>query len=88
MNKISKWLLTIFSVGVLIAVFSGVIAFLGFCVALVMGGENATHICVFIHKEYFPVLIRICSIAVGCGLVGMYLTKKKALVVDTAEKQK
>lgn len=88
MEKVSKWLLTVFSVGVLITLFAGALAFFGFIAALIIGGEAATNLCVFIHKEYFPLWIRICSIAVGCGLVGMYLSKKKALTIGKDERDK
>ena len=86
MKKISNILLTIFSVGALLTLFAGALAFLGYVIAMIIGGETATQICSFIYKEYFPVVIRICSICVGCGLIGMYLQKKKALTVVTEEK--
>lgn len=85
MKKISKVLLTIFSVGVIATLFAGGLAFVGYVVALVIGGEAATELCVFIHKEYFPWVIKICSISTGLGLIGMYLSKKKALSVENTE---
>ena len=89
MKRISKVLLTIFSVGVLVTLFAGALAFLGYVIALIIGGEAATSICVFIYKEYFPWVIRICSICVGVGLIGMYLDKVKALTyVDEKSSKK
>ena len=79
MKKISNVLLTIFSVGVLLTLLAGGLSFLGYVVALIIGGETATAICVFIYKTYFPWVIRICSVCVGFGLIGMYLNKVKAL---------
>ena len=87
MKKVSKVLLTIFSIGVLATLFAGAFALLGYIVALIIGGETAPVICGFIYTQYFPWVIRCCSVAVGCGLVGMYLQKKKALVVNTTESE-
>lgn len=84
--KISKIFLTCFSVGVLVTLFAGTLAFLGYVAALVIGGEAATALCAFIYKSYFPWVIRICSVAVGLGLVGMYLRKMKALSVEEENK--
>lgn len=88
MKKVSKVLLTIFSIGVITTLFAGALAFLGYIVALIIGGETATALCAFIYKQYFPWVIRVCSIAVGFGLVGMYFDKKKALVVNVTESEK
>ena len=82
MKKISNILLKIFSAGTLLALFAGALALVGFVVAMFIGGETATTISVFIHKTYFPYVIRFTSIFVGCGLLGMYLSKVKALTVS------
>lgn len=79
MKKISDLLLTIFSVGVIITLFAGGLSVLGYVVALIIGGEVASEICSWIYTIYLPWVIRISSISVGCGLIGMYLEKKKAL---------
>ena len=83
MKKVSKVLLTIFSIGVLLTLFAGALALVGYIVALIIGGETATELCKFIYKTYFPWVIKVCSVSVGFGLIGMYLQKKKALSVDT-----
>ena len=87
MKIISKILLTVFAVGVLVALFAGALSFVGYLVALVIGGEAATALCAFIYTEYFPWIIRICSISVGFGLVGMYLEKQKALTFANEKKE-
>ena len=79
---IGKVFLKIFAGGVLVTLFAGALAFIGFLVALVIGGETATEICVYIHKVYFPFVIRVCSISVGFGLVGMYCSKIKSLSME------
>ena len=87
MKRISSVLLTIFSVGVLIGLFSGAVAFAGYVVALLIGGEAATALCAFIYNDFFPVVIRICSISVGFGLIGMYINKMKALSFGNGDKK-
>lgn len=82
MKKISNVLLTIFSVGVLLTLFAGAVSILGYIVAMIIGGETATLICGFIKNDYYPWVIKITSVAVGCGLLGMYLSKVKALTVN------
>lgn len=87
MKIISKILLTVFAVGVLVTLFAGALSFICYLVALVIGGEVATALCAFIYTEYFPWIIRICSISVGFGLVGMYLEKQKALTFANEKKE-
>ena len=86
MKKISKIFLTVFAVGVLLTLFAGALAFVGYVAALCIGGESATELCAFIYKEFFPWVIRVCSISVGFGLIGMYLNKTKALTMSGSEK--
>ena len=87
MKIISKILLTVFAIGVLLALFAGALSFVGYLVALFVGGEVAADLCAFIYTEYFPWVIRICSISVGFGLVGMYLEKQKALIFSSEKKE-
>ena len=87
MKKVSQVLLWIFAGGVLLTVLAGGLTLVGYAVALCIGGETAEQICVFLFKTCFPWLIRICSISVGFGLIGMYLQKKKALTAVTEEKK-
>lgn len=82
MKRISTILLTIFAIGVIFTLFAGGATVLGYVVALIIGGEAATHICSTIYTVCFPWIVQICSIAVGFGLIGMYLDKKKALTVS------
>ncbi len=81
MKKIGNILLSIFSVGVILCLLAGALSLLGYIVALCIGGELATQICVFIHKEYFPIVIQFTSIFAGIGLIGMYFNKISALTV-------
>ena len=83
MKKLFSILLVVL---MLLTLFAGALAFLGYVVALCLGGESATELCAFIYKEFFPWVIRICSISVGFGLIGMYLNKTKALTMSGSEK--
>lgn len=72
-------MLWIFGVGVTVCVLAGALSLIGFLVAFCIGGETAAEICVFIHKEYFPWVIKATSVFTGFGLVGMYLNKTRSL---------
>ena len=82
MKKISNILLRIFTYGITICLFAGGATFLGYVAALVIGGENATNLCVFLHKTFLPYVIQFTSIFTGIGLVGMYFSRIKALSIS------
>ena len=86
MKKVSNIILWIFGIGVTVCVLAGGLSLLGFIVAMCIGGETATEMCVFIHKEYFPWVIKFTSIFTGIGLIGMYLSKMKSLTVSADKK--
>ena len=86
MKKAANVLLWIFSYGVLLCLFAGALSFIGYLAALIIGGEQASVLCVWIHKTYFPLVIKATSIFTGCGLVGMYLNKAKALTLSPDKK--
>ncbi len=81
MKKIGTILLYIFSVGIILCLLAGALSLVGYIAALFIGGEVATQMCVFIHKQYFPIVIKCTSIFAGIGLLGMYLNKIRALTV-------
>ena len=88
MKKFSDILLRIFAVGVLLTLLTGALTLIGYIVAMIIGGEIATEMCVFIHKTFFPYVIRVTSVVVGIGLVGMYLSKIKALsITETSDER-
>ena len=87
MKKVSNFFLTVFGVGVTLCLFAGALALVGFVVALCIGGELATNISVFIHKEYFPWVIGFTSISALFGLVGMYMSKMRSLTISADKKR-
>lgn len=88
MKKISNLFLKFFGIGITICLFAGALAFVGFAFALCVGGEVATEICVFIHKSYFPWVIRATSLFAFSGLIGMYLGKDYSLTLAKSKKNK
>ena len=83
MKKAAKVFLTVFSYGVLICLFAGALALVGYLAALCIGGDGAASLCAFIYKTYFPWVIRAAAVAVGFGLIGMYLNREKALTAKS-----
>lgn len=77
--KISKVMQVLFGWGIFISLFAGGLTFLGYGVALVVGGEVASGICRFIYKTMYPILVHTSSISVVLGLVKMYLCGETAL---------
>jgi len=86
MRKFSDICLTIFAAGILLCLFAGGVSALGYIAALIIGGETATALCVWIHKTYFPVVIRTTALMAAIGLLGMYFGKIKAFVLNEKKK--
>ena len=84
-QKIAAVLRLVFGYGVMISLFVGGLTFVGFLVALCIGGDTATTICVFIQKQLFPIVIKVATSMVLLGLVTMYFAGETAL---TATKKK
>ena len=87
MKKITNILLSIFSIGILCSLASGVLMFLSYIYALIIGGTEATEICYFILKECTPWVIKFTSIIIGIGLITMYLKKQRALAIVKEDKK-
>ena len=81
MEKISDVLLKLFSFGIVICLFAGGASFLAYLVGLIIGGEVATALCLFVFERYLPWVIKFTSIFIGFGLLGMYFSNQKALTV-------
>ena len=85
MKKIAGVCKVIFGYGIMISLFTGGLTFLGYLVALCIGGETATAICTFIYKQIVPVLVYVTNGLILFGLLTMYLAGEKAL---TSHKKK
>lgn len=86
MNKNGNVFLKAFSYGIITCLFAGGFSLVGYLAAMVVGGEEAPKICIWIFKTYLPWVIRITSIFTGIGLLGMYLDKQKALTISPDHK--
>ena len=78
-KKATDILRLVFGYGILISLFAGGLTFFGYLAALIIGGESATLICVFIQKTVFPIIIRISTVTVLLGILIMYLSGEVAL---------
>lgn len=74
MKKIAAFMKTVFGYGMLAVLGSGVLMFLGYLTALIIGGEIAAVICEFIYKQAVPVVIYATSLLMLFGLLAMYLS--------------
>ena len=81
MKNFSDVLLKIFAYGIIAWLFAGGLSLVGYIVALIIGGESATALCLWVFKTYLPWVIKATSIFTLIGLIGMYLSKQKALTV-------
>ena len=88
LKKLAKGLKTIFGYGILLCLFAGGLSFPGFLTALVIGGETATAICLFLKETYLPIVIYCSSLLILLGLLAMYLSQEKALLVEKEKKRK
>ena len=81
-KKICMVLKIVFGYGIVFCLFAGGLTFFGYLAALVIGGETATAICVFIYKTIIPIIIKTSTILILLGLATMYLSGEKALTAD------
>lgn len=86
-KKISAVLRTVFGYGIMACLFAGGLTFFGYVVAMFIGGETATDICVFIYKKIIPVIIYTSTVMVLLGLVVMYLNGETALTSGKRNKK-
>lgn len=78
-KKISAVLRMIFGYGMIICLFGGGLTFFGYLAAIIIGGETATAICIFIYETITPIIIKTSTILILLGLITMYLNGEKAL---------
>lgn len=88
LKKVSAVLRSVFGWGIFVSLFVGGMTFFGFVAALIIGGETATAICLFLSKSVIPVVIKISTVMILLGLVVMYLNGEVALTSGKAKKEK
>ena len=87
MKKASETLHWLFGWGAYISIFAGAFCFVGFVIALIIGGESGGALAAAIKNDVLPLIIKVASVAVGLGLVGMYLGKEQALSMEADKKE-
>lgn len=87
MKKIADKLKLIFGYSIMITLFVGGLTFFGYLAALIIGGDIATAICVFIYKKIIPVMIYVSTVTVLLGLLAMYLAGEKSLTPSKRNKK-
>ena len=88
LTKITSILKSVFGYGIMSCLFLGGLTFVGYVVALIVGGETAAIICDFIYKTFMPIVIYASNIFVLLGLVILYMSGEKALSVDDKNTKK
>ena len=78
-EKIANVMAKIYGIGIAIALFVGALSFVGYLVAMIIGGETATEICTVIYKKIYPILFTFSSCVVLFGLIKMYVAGEKSL---------
>lgn len=83
--KIARVCKLIFGYGIMITLFAGALVFLGFIVALIVGGDTATAMCTWIYKKFVPIMVQATSILILWGIASMYIAGEKALSQNKKE---
>lgn len=71
-----------------ISFFAGFIPLIPFLFAIAVGGELGETIAVFLHKQYYPYVIALGSLAIVVGVVAMYIGKLEGLSVKKISSEK
>ncbi|NLC41839.1 MAG: hypothetical protein GX775_03175 [Erysipelothrix sp.] len=78
-KKIEKLCELIFSIGLLLALAGSVIVFLLLVASLIIGSES---LAVFASGKLMPIFIQISAVALGGGLISMYVSGEHELTID------
>ena len=78
-KKIADVMALIYGIGIMIALLVGALSFFGYLAAIIIGGQTATDICVFIYKTVYPILFMFSSCVVLFGLLKMYIAGEKTM---------
>ena len=87
MKKVSGFLYQVFGWGAYVSIFAGAAGFVGFVVALIIGGDTGAAIAIAVKAQWFPLVIKVASVSVGLGLIGMYCGKEEALSMAADKKE-
>ena len=82
-KKIFNILNKVYGILMSVSFFGGLLPLLPFLFAIVVGGELGETISVFLHKQYYPWVIIVGSVAIVFGLLAMYVGKLEGLSVKS-----
>lgn len=86
MKSLGEKINFIFGWGVYVCLLAGGITFFGFMLALLIGGDTGQSLSIFLHRQYFPLVIRATSFIIILGLIGMYVNHEQALSLAADKK--
>ena len=72
-GKIVDGLGLIYGYGILLALLTGGLSFLGYLTAIVLGGDSAEAICTLIYQGIYPKLVYCSALIVLLGIMKVYL---------------
>ncbi len=78
---------TIFGYGIMISLLVGGLTFLGYLIAIIIGGDAAVEICKVIKTYITPAITYLSTIMVLFGLILMYLSGETALSASKKNKK-
>ena len=87
-EKLYKVLNKLYGILMSLSFFAGLLPLLPFVFAVIVGGELGEKIAVFLHKQYYPWVILVGSIALVIGLIAMYIAKIEGLSVKSVGEKK
>lgn len=82
-KKIFNILNKIYGVLMTISFFGGVLPLIPFIFAIIVGGELAEKISLFLYNDYYPWVIIAGSVAIVFGVLAMYVGKIEGLSVKS-----
>ena len=77
----SRILTNIYGIFISIAILGGVVIFLFYSLALIIGGNTGANLVSFAYDYLVPYFIRAASVATMCGLLIFYVTGKHTLTM-------
>ena len=80
-KKIYDLLNKIYGILMTVSFFAGFIPLVPFIIAIIIGGDIAEKISIFLYKEYYPWVIVLGSVSIIIGLIAMYVGKIEGLSV-------
>ncbi len=82
-QKLYNILKKVYGIMMTVSFFAGGIPLIPFIIAIIIGGQTGEAIAIFLHKQYYPWVIILGSLAIVVGLIAMYIGKLEGLSVKS-----